>query len=71
MPLIMAPADVEVEIKKISADERTKKHLREMGITEGGKITLISGTPRGVIVLIKEGRVCLDGALARKIIVAA
>ncbi|MGN1372926.1 MAG: ferrous iron transport protein A [Candidatus Coproplasma sp.] len=70
MPLIMAQPNSEFEIKKISVDDKTKKHLREIGVIEGGKITLLSGTPTGVIVVVKEGRLCLDGALARKIIVA-
>ena len=70
MPLIMAQPNAEFEIKKISVDDKTKRHLREIGVIEGGKITLISGTPTGVIVVVKEGRLCLDGALARKIIVA-
>lgn len=70
MPLIMMPTDKEFEIKKIGADEKTKKHLREIGITEGGKITLVSGTATGVIVIVKEGRLCIDGSLARKILVA-
>lgn len=70
MPLIMAQPNAEFEIKKISVDDKTKKHLREIGVIEGGKITLISGTPTGVIVVVKEGRLCLDGALARKILVA-
>lgn len=70
MPLIMAPVNSEFEIKKITADDKTKKHLREIGISEGSKITLVSGTASGVIVVVKEGRLCLDGALARKILVA-
>lgn len=70
MPLIMAPMNSEFEIKKITADDKTKKHLREIGISEGSKITLVSGTVSGVIVVVKEGRLCLDGALARKILVA-
>lgn len=70
MPLVMAPFNSEFEIKKISADEKTKKHLREIGISEGSKITIVSGTASGVIVVVKEGRLCLDGALARKILVA-
>lgn len=70
MPLIMAPLNSEFEIKKITADDKTKKHLREIGISEGSKITLVAGTASGVIVVVKEGRLCLDGALARKILVA-
>lgn len=70
MPLIMAPCNREMEIRKISAEDKTKKHLREMGIVEGSKITLLSGTPKGVIVVVKEGRLCLDGSIARNILVA-
>ena len=70
MPLIMAPCNKEMEVRRISADEKTKKHLMEMGITEGGKITLLSSGSSGVIVVVKEGRLCLDGALSRKILVA-
>jgi ferrous iron transport protein A len=70
MPLVMAPCNTEMEIKKVSAEDKTRKHLNEMGIVEGSKITLLSSTSRGVIVIVKEGRLCLDGALARKILVA-
>lgn len=70
MPLIMAPCNREMEVRRISAEDKTKKHLMEIGITEGGKITLISGGSGGVIVIVKEGRLCLDAALARKILVA-
>ncbi len=70
MPLIMAPVNREMEIKKMSVDDKTKKHLLEIGITVGGKISLVSSGAAGVIVIVKEGRLCLDGALARKILVA-
>ena len=70
MPLVMAPRDREMEIKKISADDKSRKHLREIGIAEGSKITLLSSSVSGVIVIVKEGRLCLDGTLARKILVA-
>lgn len=70
MPLVMAPVDREMEVRKISADDKSRRHLREIGIAEGCKITLVSGGGSGVIVIVKEGRLCLDGALARKILVA-
>lgn len=69
MPLLIAPPDREMEIKKISADEKSRKHLREIGIAEGGKIRVISASGSGVIVVVKEGRLCLDGILAGKILV--
>ena len=70
MPVYIAPRGCELLVRKVSADEKVKKHLREMGICEGGKITLISSSGGNVIVIVKEGRVCLDKTLAGKILVA-
>ncbi len=70
MPIAIAPQGRELEIRKVGADEKVKKHLRELGITEGGTITLISSAGGNVIVVVKEGRLCLDRTLAGKILVA-
>ncbi len=70
MPLFLAPVNTEMEIRKVAAEEKTKKHLQEIGICVGGKIKLLSSGNNGVIVVVKEGRLCLDGSLARKILVA-
>jgi ferrous iron transport protein A len=66
----MAPLNQEMEIRKIAAEDKTRKHLQEMGITVGSRITLLSSGNNGVIIVVKEGRLCLDGAIARKILVA-
>lgn len=70
MPIGLAPANTPVRIVKINAEDKVRKHLLELGIVEGGQITLVSSTVNGVIVIVKEGRLCLDGTLARKILVA-
>ena len=70
MPIAIAPAGTELEVRKVGADEKVKKHLQEMGITVGSKITLISSSGGNVIVIVKEGRLCLDKTLAGKILVA-
>ena len=70
MPIYIAPCNRELEIKRIGAEERVKKHLQELGLCVGSKITLLSTTGGNVIVAVKEGRLCLDRALASKIIVA-
>lgn len=70
MPIAFAPAGTEFEIRKVGADEKVKKRLQEMGIGVGGKITLISSSGGNVIVIVKEGRICLDKTLAGKILVA-
>lgn len=70
MPLILAPKNTVMKIARVSAGESVKRHLSEMGIAAGSDITLVSSGAGGVIVIVKEGRLCLDGALARNIIVA-
>ena len=70
MPVSLAPVNLKMKIVKITAEDKVRKHLMELGITEGGEISLISSTVNGVIVIVREGRLCLDGALARKILVA-
>ena len=68
MPICIAPAGREITVRKIGADEKIKKHLRELGISEGSKITLLSSSGGNVIVVVKEGRLCLDKSLAGKIL---
>lgn len=70
MPIAIAPAGAELEVRKVEADEKVKRRLQEMGITVGSKITLISSGGGNVIVVVKEGRLCLDSTLAGKILVA-
>ncbi len=70
MPIAIAPAGKELEIKRVGAEDKVKKHLRELGIVEGSKVTLISSNGGNVIVIVKEGRLCLDKSLAGKILVA-
>lgn len=70
MPIYIAPAGAELEVRKVGADEKVKRHLQELGISEGSKITLISSSGGNVIVIVKEGRLCLDKSLAGKILVA-
>ncbi len=70
MPIAIAPKGEELLIRRVGADEKIKKHLRGLGIFEGSKITLLSSDGGNVIVVIKEGRLCLDKAIAGKILVA-
>ncbi|MDE7439418.1 MAG: ferrous iron transport protein A [Clostridia bacterium] len=70
MPIAIAPKGEELLIRRVGADDKIKKHLRELGIFEGSKITLLSSDGGNVIVIVKEGRLCLDKALAGKILVA-
>ncbi len=70
MPVYIAPTGAELTVRKVGAEEKVKKHLQELGITVGSKITLLSSSGGNVIVVVKEGRLCLDKDLASKILVA-
>lgn len=70
MPIAIAPRGALLSVRKVAAEDKVKKHLHEMGICEGGNITLLSSSGGNVIVVVKEGRVCLDKNLAGKILVA-
>ena len=70
MPIYIAPQGRELLVSKVCAEEKVKRHLHELGICEGSKVTLISSSGGNVIVIVKEGRVCLDRSLASKILVA-
>lgn len=70
MPVTIAPCNKEFEIRKVGAEEKVRKHLHELGIAEGGKITVLSSSGGNVIIVVKEGRLCLDRNIASKILVA-
>lgn len=70
MPLYLAPTGEELTIVSIAADERLKKHLGSLGIAVQAKIVRLSGDERGVTLKVKDGKLALDGGLARKILVS-
>lgn len=70
MPLTMAPLNAPLKIVRITAGEGVKRHLAGLGISEGAKIELVSSTARGMIVAVMQGRLCIDGELAKSIFIA-
>lgn len=70
MPVVVAPIGEEMKITKVVTDEKTKRHLENLGILSGEKITLISECNGDIIVKIKDGRLALNKILAMKIFVA-
>ncbi len=70
MPLTLAPQNTELKVIKVLAEEKTKKHLENLGILAGEKINVIAGQNGSVIVMVKQGRLALNKELATKILVA-
>lgn len=69
MPLFIAPHNVELKILKILTDDKTKKHLESLGLSVDGVVRVMNHAAGSVVLLVKETRLALDGALATKIFV--
>ncbi|MBQ6979882.1 MAG: ferrous iron transport protein A [Clostridia bacterium] len=70
MPIILAPINKELRILRVLTDEKTKKHLENLGLTQNGVITVLSSSGGAVVCKVKEGRVALDRTVSTKILVA-
>ena len=70
MPLILAPVGQEVKIVKIALDEKTKKHLLNLGVLAGGTITVLAASGGSTVCRVKEGRLALDRNIASHIYIA-
>ena len=70
MPIGFAPLNVDMKVVKVLLDEKTKKHLENLGVLVNSSIKVISSVNGGVVVAVKEGRLALDRSVASKILVA-
>lgn len=70
MPLLLAPIGREVKIVRIAADDKTKKHLSNLGVLVEGTITVLSSSGGSVVCRVKEGRLAFDKNIASRIYVA-
>lgn len=69
MPLTMAKAGEQNEIKKICGKEDTRKFLESLGFVAGSVITVISEIGGNMIVNVKESRVAIGKDMASKILI--
>jgi ferrous iron transport protein A len=56
-------------IKKIGGSPDVRQHLETLGFNVGGEVCIVSTLGGNLIVKVKESRVAVDEALARKIMV--
>lgn len=69
MRLVIAPIGKEGKVVKIDTDEKTKNRLQNIGIIEGGKITLMQSNFGDVIVKVRDCRIAMNKDVAGKITV--
>ena len=70
MPIAFAPIGRALRVIKVLADEKTKKHLGDLGITINSEVEVLSTEGGTVICMVKDGRLALDRTLSTKILVA-
>ena len=69
MPLCYAEKGKPQIIKRIGGNPEVKQHLETLGFNVGGEVLVVSTLAGNLIVKVKESRVAVDEALARKIMV--
>ncbi len=70
MPLVLAPIGQEMRIVKIVTDEKTRKHLSNLGVLVGSSITVLLSVGGNVVCIVKDGRLALDKNVASHLFVA-
>ena len=69
MPLILAVRGNELNIKKITGNDETKRFLNSLGFVVGETVRIISELGGNLIINVKDSRVALDKGMASRIIV--
>lgn len=70
MALAFAPFGREMKITKIIADEKTKRHLENLGLLVGSSIVSMFDNKGDVVIKVRDSKLALNKTLAMKIFVA-
>jgi ferrous iron transport protein A len=69
MPLTFARVGEPVRIVRVGGMEETHRHLEEMGFVPNSEVTVVNKVRENIILQVRDSRIALDGALAKKIMV--
>ena len=69
MPIAMAPINTNLKIIKILVEEKTKRHLENLGILVNANILVLAKNDGNVIIKVKDGRLAINKETALKIFV--
>ncbi|MBQ6074521.1 MAG: ferrous iron transport protein A [Lachnospiraceae bacterium] len=69
LPLCFVEDGEDVTVRKIGGLPEVKKHLENLGFVPGSTVSVISKTGGNLIVKVKESRIAVSEAMARKIMV--
>lgn len=69
MSLIQAPQGESMTVVRVAADEKTRKHLQNLGIISGAELTPLSFSDGNMIVRVRDSRIAVNRDVAENIIV--
>ena len=69
MPLTMAEAGREIQIRKIGGKDETRRFLESLGFVTGGFVAVVSEINGNLIVKVKDARVAISKEMANKILI--
>ncbi|MCI9404863.1 MAG: ferrous iron transport protein A [Clostridia bacterium] len=69
MSLIQAPQGESITVVRVAADEKTRKHLQDLGIVSGAQLTPLSFSDGSMIVCVRDSRIAVNRDIAENIIV--
>jgi ferrous iron transport protein A len=70
MPISIAPVGKDLIVRKVSGNDKIRKHLESLGIVKDRTIRVLEQTNKGLIVLVNDMRLALDNNIAMMIQVA-
>lgn len=69
MPIAFAPVGELLTVRRISGDDKVRKHLQSLGIVPNHPITVIEQAMGATVVLVNGTRLALDRNVAMNIMV--
>ena len=69
MPIYLADLEKDLKIRKITGNDKIKKHLENLGFIVGENIRLVNRSGENVIVRIKGATLAISNELAKRILV--
>ena len=60
MPIVFAPINTPLKVVRVTADDKTKKHLESLGISVNSVITVLSASGGSVVCKVMNGKLALD-----------
>ncbi len=69
MPITLLEIGEEFTIARVTGDEKVIRHLSSLGLVVGQPVEVVSKTKGNLILKVKDSRIGLDSAMAKRIFI--